>query len=178
LDGESQSETRTQDTQKAERVTARIAHIPDAVGFVIPDAEVQIVEGQDNILPFGAEGFVRLRTKLFVTNFQIEDANIWFYPGDIGWLTADGVLCIAGRKDEVLNRGGVKLSMTDFEDFFRSCPGVTDAGVCSVIGALGFEEVWIGLVFSASADIGAVRKTIEADPNFGTNIDKLFAVCS
>jgi acyl-coenzyme A synthetase/AMP-(fatty) acid ligase len=153
-----------------------IEHIPNAVGFVIPGAEVQIIDAQDNILPDGTEGFIRLRTALSLANSEVGGANVWFYPGDIGWLIAEGVLCIAGRKGDVLNRGGVKLSVTDFEDFLRSCPGVTDAGVCTLMGASGFEEVWIGVALKPSADIGALRKSIEADANFGTNIDKLFTI--
>jgi acyl-coenzyme A synthetase/AMP-(fatty) acid ligase len=153
-----------------------IEHIPNAVGFVIPEAEVQIVDADGKVLPVGSEGFVRLRTALFLANFQVEDSNTWYYPGDIGWLTEDGVLCIAGRKGDVLNRGGVKLSVTDFEDFVQSCPGVKDAGVCTLMGASGFEEVWIGLVLEPSADIGALRQKIESNPDFGTNIDKLFVV--
>jgi acyl-coenzyme A synthetase/AMP-(fatty) acid ligase len=153
-----------------------VAHIPNAVGFVIPEAEIEIVNAEGNIMPVGSEGFVRIRTRLFRANFPDEDTNTWFYPGDIGWLTEGGVLCIAGRKGDVLNRGGVKLSVTDFEDFVRSCPGVKDAGVCTLMGGSGFEEVWIGLVLEQSADIGALRKTIESDSNFGANIDKLFAV--
>jgi len=153
-----------------------IAHIPHAVGFVIPEAEVQIVDADGNILPAGAEGFVRLRTAQFLLNFQIEDAKTYYYPGDVGWLTEDGVLCIAGRRGDVVNRGGVKLSITDFEDFLRSCPGVTDAGVCTQMGASGFEEIWIGVVLEPAADIGALRQKIEDNESFGTNIDKLFVV--
>ncbi len=153
-----------------------IAHIPNAVGFVAPGAQIEIVDAANNVLPVGSEGFVRLRTTQYVVNFDIVDPNDWFYPGDIGWLTADGVLCIAGRKSDVVNRGGVKLSMTDFEDFLRSCPGVKDAGVCTLMGTSGFEELWIGLVLEPSADIGTLREKIEANANFGTNLDKLFVV--
>ena len=154
-----------------------IAHIPNAVGFVIPGAEVQIVDAHNNILPDGAEGFVRLRTALSLANSDFAAEDTWFYPGDIGWLTAESVLCIAGRKGDVLNRGGIKLSMTDFEDFLRSCPGVKDAGVCTLMG-VGFEEVWIGVVLEPAADIGALRQKIEESADFGTNIDKLFVVDS
>ena len=52
-----------------------------------------------------------------------------------------------GRKGDVINRGGVKLSVADFEEFLRSCPGVKDAGVCTLMGASGFEEVWVGVAF-------------------------------
>jgi acyl-coenzyme A synthetase/AMP-(fatty) acid ligase len=153
-----------------------IAQIPDAVGFVIPEAEVQIVDAEDNVLAVGSEGFVRLRTTQFLLNFQITDSNAWFYPGDVGWLTEGGVLCIAGRKGDVLNRGGVKLLIPDFEDFLRSCPGVIDAGICTLMGASGFDEVWVGVVLEPSADIGALRQKIEANASFATNIDRLFAV--
>jgi len=153
-----------------------IAHIPNAVGFLIPEAEVQIVDAADNVLPAGAEGFVRLRTMQYLLNFRIEDPNAWYYPGDIGWLTEDGVLCIAGRKGDVLNRGGFKLSVNDLEEFLRSCPGVQDAGVCGVMAAAGFEEVWVGLVLEPSADIGALRAKIDGSTDFAGNIDKLFVV--
>ena len=153
-----------------------IAHIPNAVGFITPGTEIEIVDAANNILPVGSEGFVRLRTTQFVMNFEIADPNAWFYPGDIGWLTEDGVLCIAGRKGDVVNRGGVNLSMADFEDFLRSSPGVTDAGVCTLMGASGFEEVWIGIVLEPAADIGALREKIEGNENFRSNFDKLFVI--
>ena len=98
-----------------------IAHIPGAVGFVIPEAEVEIVDATDQVLPIGSEGFVRLRSKQFVLNFGIENPNTWFYPGDFGWLTEDGVLCIAGRKGDVVNRGGVKLSVAGLGEL-SYCP--------------------------------------------------------
>jgi len=153
-----------------------IAHIPNAVGFLVPGAEVEIVDEKDNVLPAGAEGLVRLRTTEFLLNLGIDDPNVWFYPGDVGWLTGDGVLCIIRRKDDVINRGGVKLSIGDFEDFLRSRPGVKDAGVSVVMGSAGFEQAWIGVVLDPAADIGMLRQSIEGNTNFGTNIDRIFAV--
>lgn len=153
-----------------------IAHIPDAVGFVIPGAEVEIVDAADRVLPVGSEGFVRVRSKQFVSNFGIDDPNTWFHPGDFGWLTAEGVLCIAGRKGDVVNRGGVKLSVVDLERFLTSCPGVSDAGACTLMGKSGFEEVWVALVFEPSVDLAELRRQIDANREFGPNIDKLFVV--
>jgi acyl-coenzyme A synthetase/AMP-(fatty) acid ligase len=153
-----------------------IAHIPNAVGFLTPGTEVQILDADGNVLTNGAEGFVRLRTAQFLANSKPAESDSWFYTGDVGWVTENGALCIAGRRGDVLNRGGVNLSVTDFEDFLRSCPGVMDAGVCMVLGASGFEEVWIGVVLDPSADIGALRARIEDNKQFGPNIDKLFVV--
>lgn len=153
-----------------------IADIPGAVGFVIPEAEVEIIDANDKVMPIGMEGFVRLRTKQFVVNFGIESSARWFYPGDVGCLTEDGVLCIAGRKGDVLNRGGVKLSVSDFEDFLRSCRGIKDAGVCTLMGESGFEEVWVAVIFDHSIDMTALRQQIESHSEFGSNIDRLFVV--
>jgi acyl-coenzyme A synthetase/AMP-(fatty) acid ligase len=70
----------------------------------------------------------------------------------------------------------VKLSIADFESFLRSCAGVKDAGVCTLKGASGFEEVWVGVVLERSADMAAFQQSIEADATFKANIDKLFVV--
>ena len=153
-----------------------VADIPKAVGFVIPEAEVQIVDADGKILPPGSEGAVRLRTTQFLENFAITDSDTWYYTGDIGWLTKNGVLCIAGRDGDVLNRGGVKLSISDFEEFFRSRPGVLDAGISTLMGSSGFEEVWVGLVLSSSADLDGLRNSIDTSGNYSRNFDRLFAV--
>lgn len=153
-----------------------IAHIPGAVGFVIPGSEVDIVDAEDQVLPVGSEGFVRVRSQQFLMNFAITDSNTWFYPGDFGWLTEDGVLCIAGRKGDVVNRGGAKLSATDLESFLTSCAGVKDAAVCTFMGSSGYEEIWVALVFLPSIDMATFRQKIDSSPEFGGNIDRLFVV--
>jgi acyl-coenzyme A synthetase/AMP-(fatty) acid ligase len=153
-----------------------IADIPNAVGFVAPDAEIQIIDAEGRLMPAGSEGFVRLRTMQYIANLKIENPDTWLYPGDVGWLTENNVLCIAGRTGDVVNRGGAKVSIGDFEDFLRSCPGVHDAGVCTLMGTSGFDEIWIGLVLQPAADIGALRAKIESSRQFGSNIDKLFVV--
>jgi len=153
-----------------------IEHIPDAVGFTIPDVEIEIVDAAGHGLPHGTEGFVRLRTPQFMEKLAPGTSDPWFYPGDIGWLTDNGVLCVAGRTDDVVNRGGVKLSINDFEIFLSTCPGVIDAGVCTLMGSSGFEEIWVGVVFDPSVDMASFQQSIESNAQFGTNIDKLFVV--
>jgi acyl-coenzyme A synthetase/AMP-(fatty) acid ligase len=159
-----------------------IADIPGAVGFVLPEVRVEIVDVADNALRNGKEGFVRLQTPSFDALRDGRDRATgdpkagWFYPGDIGWLTENGVLCIAGRREDVLNRGGLKLAARDFEEFLIACPGVRDAGVCSMIEAADFTEIWVGVVLDPTIDMGTFRRHIESDVQFGGNIDKLFVV--
>src|SRR5215470_5907463 len=158
-----------------------IAHIPHAVGFLMPEVKVEIVDAAGALLPIGAEGFVRVQTPLFNT---LADANTpdagaepkWHYPGDIGRLTDNGVLCIAGRHEDVLNRGGVKLATSEFEEFLCAAPGVRDAGVCSVMGEAGFAEIWVGVMLEEGADLGAFRQYVESEATYQGNIDKMFVV--
>jgi acyl-coenzyme A synthetase/AMP-(fatty) acid ligase len=153
-----------------------IAQIPKAVGFIVPGANVQIVDAAENVLPSGREGFVRLRTEQYIANFGIEDPNKWYYPGDVGWVTDEGALCIVGRKDGVLNRGGLKFSVEELEGFMRQGPGIRDAGACGVMTAAGFEEVWLALVLDPAADLAALRQQIEGSAEFAGQIDKIFVV--
>jgi acyl-coenzyme A synthetase/AMP-(fatty) acid ligase len=154
-----------------------IASVPDAVGYVVPGVKVEIVDAAGAVLPIGNEGFVRVETP--VTRVAARKSNSessWHYPGDIGRLTDNGVLCIAGRREDVLNRGGVKLATTDIEEYLLAAPGVRDAGACSVMGETGFAEIWVGVVLEDGADMGDFRQHIESDLKFSGNIDKMFVV--
>jgi acyl-CoA synthetase len=133
------------------------------------------------LLPIGAEGFVRVQTPFSraIGAARASDGGAesgWYYPGDIGRLTENGVLCIAGRREDVLNRGGVKLATTDFEEFLGAAPGVRDAGACSVMGETGFAEIWVGVVLEDGADMGTFRQYIESNEMYQGNIDKMFVV--
>ncbi len=154
-----------------------IADVPGAVGFIVPGVNVEIVDTMDRVLPMGEEGFVRIHSLVLTENQATNDPhNRWFYPGDVGRLTETGMLCIAGRIGDVLNRGGNKLSVTDFEDFLRSCHGIKDAGVCKVVGQSGFEEGWVAIVIEPDLDTEAFRHMIDLNKEFGPNADKIFVV--
>jgi len=154
-----------------------IASTPGAVGFVMPGVTVEIVDSMQRVLPVGSEGFIRVRSSVLTENLAAaRSTDDWFYPGDLGRLTDTGMLCVAGRVSDVVNRGGEKFSITDFERFLMSCPGVKDAGVCTVMGDVGYEEAWISVVLEPNADMALLRQSIESNSQFGANIDKIFAV--
>ena len=154
-----------------------IAGIPNAVGYILPDVEVEIADTAGRALPAGREGFVRIRSQVFRDNMAATgSAEEWFYPGDLGSITESNMLCIAGRTSDVVNRGGDKLSITDLEEFLLTCFGVTDAGVCTVVGEAGFSQVWVALVLSSSTDLAPLRYTIESNDRYRNNIDKIFVV--
>jgi acyl-CoA synthetase (AMP-forming)/AMP-acid ligase II len=60
------------------------------------------------------------------------DAEGWLDTGDLGHLDQDGYLFLAGRSDDVINRGGEKIYPREIEDFLIAQPGVWSV---AVIGA-------------------------------------------
>ena len=57
------------------------------------------------------------------------DAGGWLDTGDRGFLDADGYLFLAGRSDDVINRGGELLYPREIEEVLIADPGVRDAVV-------------------------------------------------
>jgi len=57
------------------------------------------------------------------------DGEGWLDTGDLGHLDADGYLFLAGRSDDVINRGGEKIYPRDIEDFLLAQHGVLSAAV-------------------------------------------------
>jgi acyl-CoA synthetase (AMP-forming)/AMP-acid ligase II len=106
---------------------------PGAVGFVRDTVKVQIVNAHDQPLPFGQPGIVRIASPVMVHAYVLGSEagaasfrDSWFYPGDEGVLEADGFLAILGRIGDVLNIGGMKMSVADLETALDGLAGVKD----------------------------------------------------
>jgi acyl-coenzyme A synthetase/AMP-(fatty) acid ligase len=160
-----------------------IADIPGAVGIVLPWVELEIVDETGEVLPAGSEGLIRYRTPRFLQNLEALSAdNIpgvkdrWFYPGDVGLLTAGGVLCLAGRTSDVINRGGIKVSSTKIEEILEGLPEVNEAAACGVMGASGLEEIWVAIVAGGPIDIEQIKRHLSDHDELGITPDELFVV--
>lgn len=128
------------------RVTTRTL---GAVGYVLPDAQAQICDPSDKVLPRGSEGIVRVRTDQAITGYYGDPAasasmfrDGWFYPGDFGYLTNEDLLVITGRQETRLNVGGDKVNPETVESVLIAFPGVRDAAVLTIPNALGIEEIY------------------------------------
>jgi acyl-CoA synthetase (AMP-forming)/AMP-acid ligase II len=51
----------------------------------------------------------------------------WFRTGDIGYLDDEGYLFLTGRKKEMINKGGEKISPSEIDAVLMAHPGVLDA---------------------------------------------------
>jgi acyl-coenzyme A synthetase/AMP-(fatty) acid ligase len=159
-----------------------IADVPGAVGYVLPEVEVEIVDSDRNTLPPNSEGIIRVRTPGLVANSRPADGSkqaapdSWFYPGDIGRLTENGLLCLAGRYSDVINRGGLKVSATKIEEVLEALPQIKEAAACGVEGASGLEEIWIAVVPQSPVDLVGIRSHIKEHRDLGFDVDEVIEV--
>ena len=82
----------------------------------------------------------------------------YFYSGDIGHVTPDGLLVITGREKTALNIGGDTVSPELVEEIIMSFPGVREAGVFATNNDLGIAELSALIVTASPIDETALRK--------------------
>ncbi|MGQ0620760.1 MAG: class I adenylate-forming enzyme family protein [Panacagrimonas sp.] len=113
-----------------------LAQSPTSAGRVQDCAEVQVLDGQGHPVPHGVSGELRVRARPMPTGYENDpDASArrfrdgWFHPGDLGRLSADGLLYIEGRIDDVINLGGRKILPGHIERVLLRHPDIRDAVV-------------------------------------------------
>jgi len=118
------------------------------VGHVVPKVQVEIVDEITGLPVIGGSGRVRIRGKGVVRSYFGEHARQdayfdgeWFYPGDFGQVSSQGLLSISARQDGLINVGGVKTSFESIEAKLHGAPGVKDFAVVSIADDLGVNRI-------------------------------------
>jgi acyl-CoA synthetase (AMP-forming)/AMP-acid ligase II len=155
----------TETTTVALGPASMIEAVPGAVGYVLPGVTVEAVDDSDQVLPLMHDGLLRIRSHNMVTGYYGDPETSreffrdgWFYSGDIGHLTPQGLLVISGRKKTALNIGGDTVNPERVEAIITSFPGVTEAGAFAVNNALGIAELSALIVASAPVNEQALRE--------------------
>ena len=112
---------------------------PDCLGIVHPGVTLEIVDEHDRVLPAGARGGIRLRGEGMTGGYFDDDAasatvfrDGWFYPGDAGHLTEDGLLCFAGRQDDMFILASINIFPAEIERVVEGLPEVRECAAFSV----------------------------------------------
>jgi acyl-CoA synthetase (AMP-forming)/AMP-acid ligase II len=122
--------------EELETKTRRLA----SVGRPLPDVEVRIAgDGSEALtageaLPPGQIGEIWVRTPRLMRGYEgLGRPNLraggWHATGDMGWLDEGGYLFIAGRKDDMIIRGGENISPAEIEAVLHAHPAVDEAAV-------------------------------------------------
>ena len=138
-----------------------------AVGLVTPWSELEVIDDQNKPLDYGNEGQIRIRAlgqgfryqKTSSNEYEI-DKSEWFYPGDQGIVFKNGMLVIKGRINEIINRGGIKVSPDAIEEVLKKHPVVADVAAVGMIDGIGIEQIWVAIVSRDHGEI-EVRKMFD-----------------
>jgi long-chain acyl-CoA synthetase len=123
--------------------------LPDAIGRAVPGVELRIVDDDGSPLdgdravgelwirsPAALDGYLGAPE---ATRAVMEDG--WFKTGDLASISRDGFVRIAGRKKDLILRGGYSVMPAEVEAALLAHPAVAEAAVVGVPHAELGEEV-------------------------------------
>lgn len=119
--------------------TPEVYSLPRGVGRPAPGFTVEIVDGQDEPVPAGEIGRVRVSSPTTISGY-LDDPEAtarafrgeWFYPGDLAEFTSDGQLVHHGRADDMMIVNGINVYPAEVEECLRGWPDVRDTVVLPV----------------------------------------------
>jgi long-chain acyl-CoA synthetase len=126
----------------------------DTLGHVLPHVLLQIVNDDDQVLPPGEVGTIRLRSPGMARSVYGRSINGksgsgsgdsfkggWAYPGDTGAIDEDGFLHHLGRTSDIIIRGGANVHPSEIERVIAEYEGVQDVGVVGFTKLPEGEEI-------------------------------------
>jgi acetyl-CoA synthetase len=114
---------------------------PGSAGFPQPGHDVRLLDPETlREVPMGEEGMICVPESdpgLFLEYWNLPDEMAklrhdgWFFTGDYARYDASGYLWFSGRKDDIINSFGYRVSPYEVERVLKSHPAVAD---CACIG--------------------------------------------
>ena len=106
----------------------------NSIGKPLPDVEVGVRDDYGNQLHPGQVGEICIRTPRIMKGYAGRaDENAlsdgWRATGDLGWVDDDGYVFFAGRKDDMIIRGGENIAPAEVESVLMSHPSIEEAAV-------------------------------------------------
>lgn len=143
-----------------------------SVGRASPNVKLEIRDENDHNLPSGSIGEVCIAGDHVVNGYwQDPEAsqrirNGWLHTGDAGYLDAQGYLFLIGRKDDIINVSGEKVSPEEIEAVVRPLEGIIDAAAVGAPDNLLGQVVQLFIVvnqqpFSLERVLTACRASLE-----------------
>jgi 2,3-dihydroxybenzoate-AMP ligase len=107
---------------------------------VCPDDEVRLVDDDDNVVPFGEVGEMCCRGPYTLRgyygvpeyNARVFSADGFYHSGDLMRQHPSGAFIVEGRKKDLINRGGEKISAEEVENLILSHPAVKNVACIPV----------------------------------------------
>ncbi len=136
-----------------------------AVGFIQPGVLVEAIDESGKALPPLQDGLLRIRSDNMASGyFRDEELTArffrdgFFYSGDIGHITPEGILVITGREKTALNVGGDTVSPERVESVIGEFPNIREAAVLLVNDDLGISRLVALIVAETAINEVALRE--------------------
>ena len=136
---------------------------PGSAG-VSSGSEIAIWDDAGNVLPADTDGEIVMRGPALTSGY-LDDPQAnqeafregWFRTGDIGRIDRDGFLFIAGRKKEMISRGGKKILPLEVDAVLLRHPAVADAATFPLPHRTLEEEPAAAVVLRGGAEVSPLE---------------------
>jgi acyl-CoA synthetase (AMP-forming)/AMP-acid ligase II len=110
-----------------------------SIGKPLPDVELRVVGDNGEELRPGEIGELWVRTPRVMKGYRgpqgIEsplERDGWLPTRDLGWIDEEGYVFLAGRKDDMIIRGGENIAPAEVENVLLSHPAVEEVAVVGI----------------------------------------------
>src|SRR5919202_2278280 len=133
-----------------------------SIGRPLADVELRIVDEEGRELPRGEVGEIAIRTERLMRGYYGQEADTratlqdgWLRTRDLGWMDEDDYVFLAGRKADLIIRGGENIAPEEVEATLGTHPAVEEAAVIGVPDEEWGERVAAVVVCRAGAEVSA-----------------------
>ena len=131
----------------------------------LPWPNTVVIAGEDgHPLPPGIQGEILVGGPTVISGYlnapelnRMRFVNGWFKTGDIGSIDEEGFLTVRGRKDDLINRGGEKISPAEIDDLLVRHPAVAEAAAFAVPHPRLGEDVAVAAVLRPGTTATAIQ---------------------
>ena len=130
-------------------------HLLGSVGRPGYNVDLQIWDENNREVPVGTVGEIVTRSDMVMSGYlgqpeRTKDVIVdgWFKGGDLGYLDEHGYLYLAGRKNDMIIRGGENIYPNEIESVLAAYPGVVEGVVVGAPDAYWGEVVHAHLYLS------------------------------
>jgi acyl-CoA synthetase (AMP-forming)/AMP-acid ligase II/acyl carrier protein len=127
---------------------------------ISPDNDVAIMDADGNLVAPGVHGEVVICGPTVFGGYEndpVANQRVlrrgWYHTGDLGMMDAGGYIKLAGRLDEVINRGGEKIAPLEVDEALLSHEAVAEAVSFPVPHPTLHEEIAAAVVPHSGAQV-------------------------
>ncbi|MFZ5643845.1 MAG: class I adenylate-forming enzyme family protein [Bacillota bacterium] len=110
-----------------------------SIGIPYSEQQIEIMDDDNNKLPVGEKGEICIKGAAVMSGYlnnpeataeTVRDG--WLHTGDMGYMDEEGYFYVAGRKKEMINRGGENIYPREIESVLETHPAIDQVAVVGV----------------------------------------------